>query len=98
MECSVCFDIAHPECVGVDSHSLAVSEDVPNSWECPECCESGRNRQRQGKARARKVSVSSAASSAPTTDSEQTTTPSKRPDPTEVSITSPIFYTTAKFL
>ncbi|XP_014300265.1 jmjC domain-containing histone demethylation protein 1 isoform X1 [Microplitis demolitor] len=88
MECSICFDIAHPECLGVELQKVVVSEDVPNSWECPSCLQSGRNldhRPRQVKARIRKVSVSSAASSAPTTDSERATTPSKRarPEPTE---------------
>ncbi|XP_012276970.1 jmjC domain-containing histone demethylation protein 1 [Orussus abietinus] len=84
LECSVCFDIIHPECVGLDPQRIATSEDLPNSWECPQCCESGRNldyRPRQPKARARKISVSSAASSAPTTDSERATTPSKRTRP-----------------
>lgn len=90
VECSICFDIVHPECIGLDPQTITVSDDLPNSWECPECCESGRNldcRPRQPKARARKLSVSSAASSAPTTDSERATTPSKRsrPDPSDVS-------------
>ncbi|XP_034942287.1 jmjC domain-containing histone demethylation protein 1 [Chelonus insularis] len=88
MECSICYDIVHPECVGVDIKQMVISEDVPNSWECPSCLQSGRNldhKPRQAKARIRKVSVSSAASSAPTTDSERATTPSKRarPEPTE---------------
>ncbi|KAK9305490.1 hypothetical protein QLX08_003504 [Tetragonisca angustula] len=81
VECSICFDIVHPECIGLDPQTITVSDDLPNSWECPKCCESGRNldcRPRQLKARARKLSVSSAASSAPTTDSERDATPSKR--------------------
>ncbi|KAK0093438.1 hypothetical protein PV326_013533 [Microctonus aethiopoides] len=84
MECSICYDIVHPECVGVDVQKMVVSDDVPNSWECPNCLQSGRNidhRSRQAKTRTRKVSVSSAASSAPTTDSERAMTPSKRPRP-----------------
>lgn len=45
MECSICYDISHPDC----SHKLTpnvsglVNEDLPNSWECPRCCESGKN-------------------------------------------------------
>lgn len=89
-ECQVCFDIVHPQCVGVDPLSISFNEDLPNSWECLNCCEKGRNLdgKRQGKVRARKLSVSSAASSVPTTDSERATTPSKRsrPDPTEVDL------------
>ncbi|KAM0725100.1 JmjC domain-containing histone demethylation protein 1 [Formica fusca] len=94
MECSMCFDIVHPECIGLDSEEITVNDDLPNSWECPQCCERGRNldyRPRQPKARARKLSVSSAASSAPSTDSERAMTPSKRsrPDPTEAWNDSP---------
>lgn len=56
MECSVCYEIAHPECVqkpeSVESGSGiepepqphgVVNEDLPNSWECPSCCSSGKN-------------------------------------------------------
>lgn len=89
MECTVCYDIVHPDCLPDAGQGGLVSEDLPNSWECPQCCESGRHldyRPRHFKARARKISVSSGASSAPTTDSERATTPSKRsrPDPIEV--------------
>lgn len=89
LECQVCFDIVHPQCVGVDPLTISFNEDLPNSWECLQCCEKGKNLdgKRQAKVRARKLSVSSAASSAPTTDSERATTPSKRSrsDPSEVS-------------
>lgn len=89
MECSACFDIVHPECIGLDSEEITVNDDLPNSWECPECCERGRSldhRPRQPKARSRKLSASSAASSAVSTDSERAMTPSKRsrPHPNEV--------------
>ncbi|XP_046416749.1 jmjC domain-containing histone demethylation protein 1-like [Neodiprion fabricii] len=88
MECTVCYDIVHPDCLTDSGQGGTASEDLPNSWECPQCCESGRHldyRPRHFKARARKISVSSGASSAPTTDSERATTPSKRsrPDPNE---------------
>lgn len=77
----MCFDIVHPECIGLDSEEVTVNDDLPNSWECPQCCERGRSldyRPRQPKGRTRKLSVSSAASSAPTTDSEQAVTPHKK--------------------
>ncbi|XP_014091056.2 jmjC domain-containing histone demethylation protein 1 isoform X1 [Bactrocera oleae] len=51
MECSVCYEIAHPDCArslldGTDDAADAkgvVNEDLPNSWECPSCCRSGKN-------------------------------------------------------
>lgn len=54
MECSVCYEIAHPECVlkvetgesgsGIEPETQGVvNEDLPNSWECPSCCSSGKN-------------------------------------------------------
>ncbi|XP_011645810.1 jmjC domain-containing histone demethylation protein 1-like, partial [Pogonomyrmex barbatus] len=94
MECSICFDIVHPECIGLNSKEITVNDDLPNSWECPQCCEQGRNldyRPRQPRGRTRKLSVSSAASSAATTDSERAMTPSKRSrhDPNEAWNDSP---------
>lgn len=89
MECSICYDIVHPECIGLNSEEITtVNDDVPNSWECPECCERGRNldsRPRQQKSRSRKLSISSAGSSAPTSDSERAVTPNKQPRIEEVS-------------
>lgn len=91
MECIICYDIVHPSCLDIDTKKIISCEDIPNSWDCPSCCQSGRNldaRPRLPKARCRKVSVSSAASSAPTTDSERASTPSKRArsDPSAVRI------------
>lgn len=51
MECSVCYEIAHPDCAlsSLDGTEYAadakgiVNEDLPNSWECPSCCKSGKN-------------------------------------------------------
>lgn len=51
MECSVCYEIAHPDCAqkacekeGEGSQlNGVVNEDLPNSWECPFCCISGKN-------------------------------------------------------
>lgn len=45
MECSVCYEIVHPECVAklVPDAEGGVNEDLPNSWECPKCCRDGKN-------------------------------------------------------
>lgn len=51
MECSVCYEIAHSDCAqktcekeGEGSQlNGVVNEDLPNSWECPFCCISGKN-------------------------------------------------------
>ncbi|XP_052126433.1 jmjC domain-containing histone demethylation protein 1 [Frankliniella occidentalis] len=45
MECSVCYEIAHPECVRkkFPDYEGVVNEDLPNSWECPRCCQEGKN-------------------------------------------------------
>ncbi|KAL7727299.1 hypothetical protein ACLKA6_016047 [Drosophila palustris] len=74
MECSVCYEIAHPDCAlsqldGTEDAADAkgiVNEDLPNSWECPSCCRSGKNydykprhfRARQKSSEVRRVSVS----------------------------------------
>lgn len=74
MECSVCYEIAHPSCVQrlCPNVSGVVNEDMPNSWECPACCKSGKNtdyrprhfRARQKSSDMRRMSISSDASSA----------------------------------
>uniref|UniRef100_A0A1B6CUI0 [histone H3]-dimethyl-L-lysine(36) demethylase n=1 Tax=Clastoptera arizonana TaxID=38151 RepID=A0A1B6CUI0_9HEMI len=45
MECSVCYEIIHPECVAklCPNSEGIVNEDLPNSWECPKCCRDGKN-------------------------------------------------------
>lgn len=45
MECSVCYEIAHMHCVQrlCSGISGIVNEDMPNSWECPPCCKTGKN-------------------------------------------------------
>lgn len=48
MECSVCYEIAHPECaqkaIGTEQKlNGVINEDLPNSWECLSCCVSGKN-------------------------------------------------------
>lgn len=74
MECSVCYEIAHPDCAQKQTQNAngVVNEDLPNSWECPNCCKSGKNtdykprhfRARQKSSEVRRMSVSSDASSA----------------------------------
>uniref|UniRef100_A0A8D9A856 [histone H3]-dimethyl-L-lysine(36) demethylase n=1 Tax=Cacopsylla melanoneura TaxID=428564 RepID=A0A8D9A856_9HEMI len=45
MECSVCYQIVHPDCL--EKHfpngEGMVNEDLPNSWECSKCCADGKN-------------------------------------------------------
>ncbi|XP_026462710.1 jmjC domain-containing histone demethylation protein 1-like [Ctenocephalides felis] len=81
MECCICYEIAHPSCVrktmspnsmGSENAEGVVNEDLPNSWECPLCCRSGKNadyrprhfRARQKSSDIRRMSISSDASSA----------------------------------
>ncbi|KAL1374125.1 hypothetical protein pipiens_004994 [Culex pipiens pipiens] len=73
MECSVCYEISHPDCAQRLAPEIngIVNEDLPNSWECPTCCKSGKNtdyrprhfRARQKSSDIRRLSVSSDASS-----------------------------------
>ncbi|XP_050499642.1 jmjC domain-containing histone demethylation protein 1-like [Diabrotica virgifera virgifera] len=74
MECSVCYEIAHPQCVQrlCTEFTGFINEDMPNSWECPMCCKLGKNtdyrprhfRARQKSSDIRRMSISSDASSA----------------------------------
>ncbi|GJQ78058.1 hypothetical protein Trydic_g2401 [Trypoxylus dichotomus] len=74
MECSVCYEIAHPACVQrlCPQFTGFINEDMPNSWECPMCCKLGKNtdyrprhfRARQKSSDMRRMSISSDASSA----------------------------------
>ncbi|XP_055550726.1 jmjC domain-containing histone demethylation protein 1 [Wyeomyia smithii] len=73
MECSVCYEISHPDCAQRLAPEIGgiVNEDLPNSWECPTCCKSGKNtdyrprhfRARQKSSEIRRMSVSSDAAS-----------------------------------
>ncbi|XP_076255197.1 lysine demethylase 2 isoform X2 [Rhynchophorus ferrugineus] len=74
MECSVCYEIAHPPCIQrlCPDFTGYINEDMPNSWECPMCCKLGKNtdyrprhfRARQKSSDIRRISISSDASSA----------------------------------
>ncbi|XP_022188601.2 jmjC domain-containing histone demethylation protein 1-like [Nilaparvata lugens] len=45
MECCVCYDIAHRECMEEQCPGTKGinNDDLPNSWECPMCCQNGKN-------------------------------------------------------
>uniref|UniRef100_A0A2S2R0T4 [histone H3]-dimethyl-L-lysine(36) demethylase n=1 Tax=Sipha flava TaxID=143950 RepID=A0A2S2R0T4_9HEMI len=46
MECSVCFEIVHPDCLlkqSIFTNNGTYNEDLPNSWECPKCCKEGKH-------------------------------------------------------
>uniref|UniRef100_A0A1B6EBZ4 [histone H3]-dimethyl-L-lysine(36) demethylase n=1 Tax=Clastoptera arizonana TaxID=38151 RepID=A0A1B6EBZ4_9HEMI len=45
MECSICYEIVHPQCISIDVSDVKgiLDEDLPSSWECPKCCKDGRN-------------------------------------------------------
>jgi F-box/leucine-rich repeat protein 10/11 len=47
MECSLCWKIVHPICIGHKSNPqiiAIVNDDLPNSWECPLCLDTSRPR------------------------------------------------------
>jgi len=45
MECNVCWNIVHPSCLHETypqlTHDGVINDDLPNSWECPKCCDAG---------------------------------------------------------
>ncbi|CAH1801472.1 unnamed protein product [Owenia fusiformis] len=46
LECGICWEIFHPECFKDKHEDLkdkegVINEDLPNSWECPKCCNEG---------------------------------------------------------
>jgi len=44
MECNVCWNIVHPFCLREAYPQLphgVINDDLPNSWECPKCCDGG---------------------------------------------------------
>ena len=49
MECGICWEIVHPTCMAEKfpnlSHEGIVNEDLPSSWECPKCCDGGKQGQ-----------------------------------------------------
>ncbi|XP_030593602.1 lysine (K)-specific demethylase 2Ba isoform X1 [Archocentrus centrarchus] len=43
MECSICNEIVHPNCLKVCDASGVVNDEVPNCWECPKCNHAGKS-------------------------------------------------------
>ena len=45
MECNACWKIVHPQCLRESypqlNHEGVINNELPNSWECPKCCDSG---------------------------------------------------------
>jgi len=45
MECNLCWNIVHPFCLHEAYPQLPrdgiINHDLPNSWECPKCCNAG---------------------------------------------------------
>uniref|UniRef100_A0AAQ5YGP9 Lysine-specific demethylase 2B n=1 Tax=Amphiprion ocellaris TaxID=80972 RepID=A0AAQ5YGP9_AMPOC len=37
MECSICNEIVHPNCLKIKDSNGVVNDELPNCWECPKC-------------------------------------------------------------
>ncbi|XP_063066864.1 lysine (K)-specific demethylase 2Bb [Engraulis encrasicolus] len=49
MECSICNEITHPNCLKVKDSSGTVNDELPNCWECPKCNHAGKSgKQKRG--------------------------------------------------
>uniref|UniRef100_A0A3Q3WR09 PHD-type domain-containing protein n=1 Tax=Mola mola TaxID=94237 RepID=A0A3Q3WR09_MOLML len=49
MECSICNEIVHPNCLKVKDSNGVVNEELPNCWECPKCNHAGKTgKQKRG--------------------------------------------------
>ncbi|XP_034047967.1 lysine-specific demethylase 2B isoform X2 [Thalassophryne amazonica] len=42
MECSICNEIVHPNCLKVKDSTGVVNDELPNCWECPKCNHAGK--------------------------------------------------------
>uniref|UniRef100_UPI00398EF429 lysine-specific demethylase 2B-like isoform X2 n=1 Tax=Pristiophorus japonicus TaxID=55135 RepID=UPI00398EF429 len=42
MECSICNEILHPECLKVEESEGLINDELPNCWECPKCNQEGK--------------------------------------------------------
>ncbi|RWS24845.1 lysine-specific demethylase 2A-like protein [Leptotrombidium deliense] len=62
MECSKCWEIAHPICLkeknGYSSCDGIISDELPNSWECPKCVISGKQSSSKPKSKPSSTSLS----------------------------------------
>ncbi|XP_034068347.1 lysine (K)-specific demethylase 2Ba isoform X1 [Gymnodraco acuticeps] len=43
MECSICNEIVHPNCLKMNDASGVVNDELPNCWECPKCNHAGKS-------------------------------------------------------
>ncbi|XP_017272686.1 lysine (K)-specific demethylase 2Ba isoform X7 [Kryptolebias marmoratus] len=49
MECSICNEIVHPNCLKVSDATGVVNDELPNCWECPKCNHAGKSgKQKRG--------------------------------------------------
>uniref|UniRef100_A0A8C1VW68 Lysine (K)-specific demethylase 2Ba n=1 Tax=Cyprinus carpio TaxID=7962 RepID=A0A8C1VW68_CYPCA len=49
MECSICNEIVHPNCLKVKDAAGVVNDELPNCWECPKCNYAGKTgKQKRG--------------------------------------------------
>ncbi|XP_061590194.1 lysine (K)-specific demethylase 2Bb [Cololabis saira] len=49
MECSICNEIVHPNCLKVKDSNGLVNDELPNCWECPKCNHAGKTgKQKRG--------------------------------------------------
>ncbi|KAJ3603647.1 hypothetical protein NHX12_028392 [Muraenolepis orangiensis] len=49
MECSICNEIVHPNCLKVSDATGVVNDELPNCWECPKCSHAGKTgKQKRG--------------------------------------------------
>ncbi|KAM6931244.1 lysine (K)-specific demethylase 2Ba isoform 2-T2 [Xenentodon cancila] len=49
MECSICNEIVHPNCLKINDASGVVNDELPNCWECPKCNHAGKSgKQKRG--------------------------------------------------
>uniref|UniRef100_UPI003AAB6859 lysine (K)-specific demethylase 2Bb n=1 Tax=Centroberyx gerrardi TaxID=166262 RepID=UPI003AAB6859 len=49
MECSICNEIVHPNCLKVKDSGGVVNDELPNCWECPKCNHAGKTgKQKRG--------------------------------------------------
>ncbi|GAA6217066.1 lysine-specific demethylase 2B-like isoform X2 [Lates japonicus] len=49
MECSICNEIVHPNCLKVKDSNGVVNDELPNCWECPKCNHAGKTgKQKRG--------------------------------------------------
>ncbi|XP_053741273.1 lysine-specific demethylase 2B isoform X1 [Synchiropus splendidus] len=42
MECSICNEIVHPNCLMVKDSNGVINDELPNCWECPKCNHAGK--------------------------------------------------------